>query len=176
MQQPTLFCHDGTTIYYPTGPGRVHMIDISALYDCDGSDEDFSDSTSRGDVSDLGGDVVTMPFDILGSNTVGNNICPGYTPCGWPPVHQEQDGGVEPMVDLMATGDDFADCLEMWADWCDRDAACLDSLDGPAPDEEATGILARLRALLGKTPYTWETLAKVVAEIRSPSEEVASCL
>src|SRR5688572_12293961 len=53
MQQPTMFAHDGTTIFYPTAPGRVYTITIAALADCDGSDEDYSDSTAHGGLSDM---------------------------------------------------------------------------------------------------------------------------
>jgi hypothetical protein len=121
MQQPTMFAHDGTTIYYPTGPGRVHMITIAALADCDGSDEDFSDSTARGDVHDLasglfcGGAVIT-PND-------------GTMPAKWPRVYEEVRGDIVGPVNHEATAQDFHDALEQWADWCDRDSARLDSLD-----------------------------------------------
>jgi hypothetical protein len=125
---PVMFCHDSNTIFYPTGPGRVHMIAIAALADSDGSDEDYSDSTERGDLSDMGAGYTTMPPDILGTQTVGDPVSPGYSPCGWPTTVDDEDD-VTGFAAACATGDDFADALEQWADWCDRDSARLDSLD-----------------------------------------------
>jgi hypothetical protein len=105
---PVMFCHDSTTIFYPTGPGRVHMIAIAALYDCNGSDEDFADSTPIGDCRDM---ACQGLFIVNGP------------PREWPKVYINDE------VNQVATAEDFADCLEMWADWCDRDSARLDSLD-----------------------------------------------
>lgn len=150
-----MFYHDGTTIYYPTGPGRVHMITIAALADCDGSDEDLSDSTAIGDVHDLangmfcGGSVIT-PKD-------------GTFPAKWPRVHHEVGGDITEDCDHEATAADFHDALEQWADWCDRDAARLDSLEGPAPDEEAEGILERLRKAIAHRPAQRAALATLLA-------------
>ena len=123
MQQPTMFAHDGTTIFYPTAPGRVYMIAIAALADCDGSDEDLSDSTVHGDLSDMLFAVRDEPESRILHQF-------SDAPPAWPPVHIEQDGILSDDVDLQATTDDFRDALEQWADWCDRDSARLDSLDG----------------------------------------------
>ncbi len=165
MQQPTMFCHDGATIYYPTGPGRVHMIAILALYDCDGSDSDFEDSTAVGDAGDLPGPTRQWSFGVTPAEE--------HVPMGWPDVHVEANGIITETVDIKATTNDFAECVEMWADWCDRDAARLDRLDGPVPDEDAAGILARLRALVVKTPYTPGTLAQLVEAISASAPAVA---
>ncbi len=122
---PTMFCHDGTSIYYPTAPGRVYIIGIAALADCDGSDEDFSDSTAIGDVHDLtngmfcGGAVIT-PKD-------------GTFPAKWPRVHHEVAGDITEDCDHEATAQDFHDALEQWADWCDRDSERIDALDNLGP-------------------------------------------
>jgi hypothetical protein len=107
---PIMFCHDSTTIFYPTGPGRVHMIAIAALYDCDGSDEDFADSTPLGDCRDM---ACQGLFIVNGP------------PSEWPKVYIDDTV----TISEAATAEDFADCLEQWADWCDRDSARLDSLD-----------------------------------------------
>lgn len=149
---PVMFCHDGTTIFYPTGPGRVHMIDIIALAECDGSDECFADSTKRGDVG-----------AIIGVSWCGGAYDPlERTPGTWPRVYMRASAknadlsSVDVLADVLyasseARDQDFTDCLEMWADWCDRNAARLDSLDGPSPDDDAAGILARLRDLIRKS-------------------------
>lgn len=127
---PVMFCHDDRTIFYPSAPGRVYSIDFSALGDCDGSDQDYSDSTGTGDICDM---------VVFSSKGVGlhRDLCPltfeGAAPAGW------RGEGFD---------DDLRDAVEMWADWCDRDAARLDSLDGPAPDADAAGILARLRSIV----------------------------
>lgn len=155
---PVMFCHDGTTIFYPTGPGRVHMIAIAALADCDGSDEDFSDSTARGDLRDF---VVGAHG---GSAFIGSDI--GVVPDGWP---SEIDGIA--YTSYAQRSDDFHDCLEQWADFCDRDAA---RIDGPAPDADAAGILARLRSLVARPPYTMQTVAEVVAAITDGQAGVAA--
>ena len=129
--QPTMFCHDGTTIYYPTAPGRVYIIGILALADSDGSDEDFNDSTATGDVHDLvngmfcGGAVITPKDGTLAVITPKD----GTPPAKWPRVYAEVDGNLSGPVDHEATAQDFHDALEQWADWCDRDSARLDSLD-----------------------------------------------
>jgi hypothetical protein len=161
---PVMFCHDGANIYYPTGPGRVHMIAISALADCDGSDEDFSDSTKRGDIA-----------DIIGVSWCGGAYDPSErTPGTWP------HAVVEVLADTLYANDnerdqDFTDCLEMWADWCDRDAARLDSLDGPAADADTSGILARLRSLVvGRTAGGLITLKELVEVIGDSQVVVAA--
>ena len=119
MQQPTMFAHDGTTIFYPTAPGRVYMIAIAALADCDGSDEDLSDSTASGCLGHL----------VSAANRNAIHSC-AVTPVAWPRVHYEVGGDIINDYDIDATVDDFHDALEQWADWCDRDSARLDSLDG----------------------------------------------
>lgn len=112
MQQPTMFAHDRTTIFYPTAPGRVYMIAIAALADCDGSDEDYSDSTATGDLSDL----------MAAANAHGCSLqAVGDAPETWPSNQLET---------IAEINEDFADTVEQWADWCDRDSARLDSLDG----------------------------------------------
>ncbi len=122
---PTMFCHDGTTIYYPTAPGRVYTIVIFSLWDCDGSDDDFSDSTSTGDVHDMlsGLSLVGM----ASGDTISSESSP---PSAWPLVYND-DGD----VDHESTAQDFHDALGQWADWCDRDSERLDALDnlGPVP-------------------------------------------
>jgi len=123
MQQPTMFAHDGTTIFYPTAPGRVYTITIAALADCDGSDEDYSDSTAHGGLSDMLFAVRDEPESRILHQF-------SDAPPSWPMVYIEKDGILSDNVDLQATTDDFRDALEQWADWCDRDSARLDSLDG----------------------------------------------
>jgi len=131
--QPTMFAHDGTTIYYPTAPGRVYIINIAALADCNGGDEDFGDSTKSGDVADMFHGL----FDgVLRSAC----IVPGGAPASWPRVYAEKDGDISGPVDHEATAQDFHDALEQWADWCDRDSARLDSLD------EVRGAIGRSAA------------------------------
>lgn len=108
---PVMFCHDSTSIYYPTAPGRVYIIDIAALADCDGSDEDYSDSTSRGDLSDL----------MAAGNAHGCNLSNvDVVPETWPG---------EDLYTIDEVIADWRDALEQWADWCDRDSVRLDSLD-----------------------------------------------
>jgi hypothetical protein len=117
-----MFCHDGSTIFYPTAPGRVYSIGIAALADCSGSDEDLSDSTRVGDIRDI---VNGMP-DVQTLQAIGAEV---LAPGAWPRVHHVVDGDVSETPDLAATDEDFNDALEQWADWCDRDSARLDSLD-----------------------------------------------
>ena len=158
---PVMFCHDGTTIFYPTGPGRVHMIAIAALADCDSSDEDFADSTARGDVRYL---------------AWHNRLVPAHgtlAPPTWPNSVTDMLADI-PYTSAEERDNDFHDLLEQWADWCDRDAARLDSLDGPAPDADAAGILARLRSLVARPPYTLQTVAEVVAAITEGQPGVAA--
>lgn len=111
---PVMFCHDSTNIYYPTAPGRVYIIAITALADCDdcdGSDEGYSNYTSRGDLSDL----------MAAGNAHGCHLSSvDVLPETWPGE------------DLYTIGEiiaDWRDALEQWADWCDRDSVRLDSLD-----------------------------------------------
>lgn len=154
-----MFCHDGTTIYYPTGPGRVHMITIAALADCDGSDEDLSDSTSIGDLADL----VVNVLQTGDARWFGSTPEVHVVPRSWPMVHIEENGVITDAPHLVATAADFHDVLELWADWCDRDAARLDSLEGPAPDEEAEGILERLRKAISHRPAQRAAAATLLA-------------
>ncbi len=130
---PTMFCHDGTTIYYPTGPGRVHMITIAALADYDGSDSDFEDSTARGNVGDLPGPTRLWSFGVTPAEE--------HVPLTWPEVHVERNGDIAEEVDYAATVNDFAECIEMWADWCDRDSARLDVLDELEAITHASGFV-----------------------------------
>lgn len=154
-----MFCHDGTTIYYPTGPGRVHMITIAALADCDGSDEDLSDSTAVGELCDL----VENVLHAGDARTFGGRLDIHIVPRSWPRVHVEENGVITDAPHLVATAQDFVDALEQWADWCDRDAARLDSLEGPAPDEEAEGILERLRKAISHRPAQRAAAATLLA-------------
>lgn len=121
-----MFCHDGTTIFYPTGPGRVHMITISALADCDGSDEDLSDSTSLGDLGDM---MRPMGRNWDTSWHFSSVVDEDVVPASWPDVYIEEGGILSETPDVEAAALDFHDALEQWADWCDRDSARLDSLD-----------------------------------------------
>lgn len=118
---PVMFCHDSTNIYYPTAPGRVYIIGILALADCDGSDEDYSDSTSTGDVGDL------LPIAVSASLKSTDKV-----PSRWPTTTRGiNDEGEEGIVEMSPeeVAEDFADALESWADWCDRDSVRLDSFD-----------------------------------------------
>lgn len=118
---PVMFCHDSTNIYYPTAPGRVYIIGIAALADCDGSDEDFNDSTSTGDVGDL------LPIAVSASLKSTDKV-----PTRWPTtIHSTNNEGEDGIVEMSPeeVADDFDDALESWADWCDRDSVRLDSLD-----------------------------------------------
>jgi hypothetical protein len=113
---PVMFCHDSHSIYYPTGPGRVYAIPFDALYDCTGSDEDFADSVSVGDLR-----VLVYGPRSHGAETL---VCLGDSaPGAWPRVRDDKG------INHVATAEDWADALEQWADWCDRDSARLDSLD-----------------------------------------------
>lgn len=122
-KNPVMFCHDSTSIYYPTAPGRVYIIGIVALADCDGSDEDYSDSTSRGDM-----------LDVCGAATSRGKLYDVWdeAPRAWPTTTRGvNDEGEEGIVEMSPeeVADDFFDALESWADWCDRDSVRLDSLD-----------------------------------------------
>jgi hypothetical protein len=99
---PVMFCHDSHSIYYPTGPGRVYAIDFASLADSTGDDADIKARTVVDDLFILSG-VITRA------------ILPKELPDEW--------------VDAGGLAPDFDDCLEQWADWCDRDSARLDSLD-----------------------------------------------
>lgn len=115
-----MFCHDGTTIFYPTAPGRVYMITIAALADCNGSDADLSDSTRVGNLGHMLG--------RHNGHALVDVAC--GAPPAWPDVYVEDDDGIGKYPDLETTDCDFHDAIEQWADWCDRDSARLDSLDG----------------------------------------------
>ena len=126
---PVMFCHDSTNIYYPTAPGRVYIIGIAALADCDGSDEDYSDSTSTGDVGDL------LPIAVSASLKSTDKV-----PARWPTTTRGiNDEGEEGIVEMSPeeVRADFFDALESWADFVDRDSVRLDSLD------EIKGAIAR---------------------------------
>lgn len=115
---PVMFCHDSTNIYYPTAPGRVYIIAITALADCDVSDDDYSDSTAKGDCYDM---ACHGLFAVL-----------GQPPSAWPTTTRGvNDEGEEGIVEMSPeeVRADFFDALEQWADWCDRDSVRLDSLD-----------------------------------------------
>lgn len=118
-----MFCHDSTSIFYPTAPGRVYIIGIVALSDCDGSDEDYSDSTANGDMLDLCAAAASRGkiHDVWDE-----------APRKWPTTTRGiNDEGEEGIVEMSPeeVADDFFDALESWADWCDRDSVRLDSLD-----------------------------------------------
>lgn len=114
-----MFAHDGTTIFYPTAPGRVYMIAIQALYDSNGSDEDYSDSTATGDLDDL----------ISAAESRALSSC-DVAPPRWPFTPVEGDGQFAGHVSGEERAEEFSDALEQWADYVDRDSARLDSLDG----------------------------------------------
>jgi hypothetical protein len=120
---PIMFCHDSTTIFYPTGPGRVHMIAIAALADSDGSDEHISKSTKICDLHKM----LYFALNLKGIDT--GTALSYYIPDTWPKSYLEVDGELSSEPDGETTTDDFRDALEQWADWCDRDSARLDSLD-----------------------------------------------
>lgn len=112
------FAHDDTTIFYPTAPGRVYIITFAALADCDGSDEDYSDSTEVGDIEDM--ILTTTGPDAV---EVGRNLAPLFPGGKYvPDVFADQADGI-------LSREDLDDAVEQWADWCDRDSARLDSLD-----------------------------------------------
>ena len=117
-QSPTMFCHDSTTIFYPTAPGRVYMIAITALADCDGSDTDYADSTSCGNMSD-----VTDAAHHGNLLPVHDHVAPA----AWATLIEV--GGVNVKMGGAERLADFLDALEQWADYCDRDSARLDSFD-----------------------------------------------
>jgi hypothetical protein len=149
MQHTTMFAHDDTTIYYPTAPGRVFSINFTSLSDCDGSDADYEDSTATGDLFGLFANPLRAcrPVHL------------GTPPQGW------LGHGFD---------DDFVDAVEMWDDYCDRQSVRLDTvLDGAPQDVDAAGVLARLRQLVSKPPYTMATLAEVVAAIGEGQPAVA---
>lgn len=118
----TMFCHDGTSIYYPAAPGRVYIVGIAALADCDGSDEDYSDSTSLGDLSDL-----MAAGNASGCSLRHVSMAPEEWPCN----------EVETIEEV---NQDFVDCIEQWADWCDRDSEHLDTLDNLGPVAAEMGL------------------------------------
>lgn len=124
---PVMFCHNSTNIYYPTAPGRVYIISITALADCDGSDEDYSDSTARGDL-----------LDLIDASREGMLIACDLPPLKWLSENDWKDSLIartqgeiagDTRTSIEEVADDFADALEQWADWCDRDSVRLDSLD-----------------------------------------------
>lgn len=120
---PTMFCHDSTNIYYPTAPGRVYMIAITALADCDGSDTDYADSTAMGDLSDI---------MAAGNTHAGCLRGVSQAPRCWPRECGSDDDGqnVTPVfISEEEAAADFHDAVEQWADYCDRDSARLDSFD-----------------------------------------------
>lgn len=117
-----MFCHDGSTIFYPTAPGRVYSVGVAALADCSGSDEDLSDSTTLVDLSGM----VKRDSEIIHWGELPDSLA---FQSKWPPVYVEVRGEIMGDVDMEATESDFFDALEQWADWCDRDSARRDSLD-----------------------------------------------
>lgn len=138
-ENPVMFCHDSTSIFYPTAPGRVYIIGIAALADCDGSDEDYSDSTSTGDMFDMlaGGGCSECGHErdrltFIPRIALVKSIPGGWWPGNWPTTTRGvNDEGEEGIVEMspQEVADDFADALESWADWCDRDSVRLDSFD-----------------------------------------------
>lgn len=123
ITNPTMFAADERTIFYPTAPGRVYAMDILTLADCNGSDEDFADSTTRTDIAGM----VYFATKGLGE---ARRLYPtdGRTaPDVWPIEHAQK--GVITKEERAEAADEFRDALEQWADWCDRDSVRLDSLD-----------------------------------------------
>lgn len=59
----------------------------------------------------------------------------------WPDVHVERSGAITEEVDYAAIVNDFADCLEQWADWCDSDSERLDALDNLSPVIDSHGLV-----------------------------------
>ena len=107
---PIMFAHDGTSIFYPCGPGRVFAINFNHLSRVDGGDEDYQHVTACVDLRTLAaaGDDLA-PLDLA-----------RRAPQAWTML-----GNFE---------DDLADAVEMWADYCDRMAA---EEDGEAADLRA---------------------------------------
>jgi chemotaxis regulatin CheY-phosphate phosphatase CheZ len=103
-----MFATDGTTIFYPTNPNRVFNIGIRTLALAPGSDNGFEMITF---VCDL----ATMVTTEDEAHRLLDAIDPAdpKAPRRWP------DGDAE----------DFADALEMWADWCDRQSEAMDAAD-----------------------------------------------
>lgn len=125
ITNPTMFAADERTIFYPTAPGRVYAMDILTLADCNGSDEDFADSTTRTDIRGMlnfGADGLPNHAPLLIRPWPGNEA-----PAVWPAWKDHGDHMTSEQVDEVDS--DFADALEQWADWCDRDSVRLDSLD-----------------------------------------------
>lgn len=111
------FAHDTTTIFYPTAPGRVYSITFAALADCDGSDDDYLDSTDVGDIADMV--MTTIGPDAADTSRILVPLIPGdrYVPT----TFADADG--------VLSREDLDDAVEQWADWCDRDSVGRDSLD-----------------------------------------------
>lgn len=97
-----MFAHDGTSVLYPCGPGRVFAITFDHLSRVDGGDEDYQHATARCDLRALiaAGDDLA-PLDLTRK-----------APQAWTML-----GNFE---------DDLADAVEGWADYCDRLVAAED--------------------------------------------------
>ena|ERR1044072_2644282 len=96
---PIMFAHDGTSIFYPCGPGRVFSIRFAGLAEATGHDDVYRTITHRADLHHMvaAGDDL-HPLDLSRK-----------APQAWT------------MLDNF--NDDLADAVEMWADYCDRLAA-----------------------------------------------------
>jgi hypothetical protein len=119
-----MFATDGTRIFYPTAPDRVFSIRMADLAAWDGSDDMASEDTSISGVAPM----LSMP-----------SIAPMYERPSVAPEHFI--GGLRCMEPLREEGpwdaEDFADALEMWADWCDRQSEAMDAADALAVVSEA---------------------------------------
>lgn len=130
----TFFCHDVHTLFYPHAPGRIYAIRFHALGDCDGSPEDFADST---EVVDLEG----MLFSASKGVGERRDLLPYVAP-------SPDDARPDPIMLIVAGRmglDDVADiddAIGKWADWCDADGERLDALDGEtvASDADAATV------------------------------------
>lgn len=108
----SMFATDGTTIFYPNGPDRVFAITLWALAHWDGSDSAADDITERADLCSM---VTT---------TIGPDAADA--PRMLASISAEQP---QPPLTWRGEAEDFADALELWADYCDRIAAAEDSAD-----------------------------------------------
>jgi hypothetical protein len=118
---PIMFAHDGTSIFYPCGPGRVYSVRFAGLAEATGSDDVYRTITHRADLHHMvaAGDDL-HPLDLGGRKV----------PATWIAVGGETD--------------DLADAVEMWADYCDRMAA---EEDGEAANLRALLVKAEIVAV-----------------------------
>lgn len=93
-----MLTHDGTTLYYPAGPGLVFAITFAHLAAADGSDELFGATTSR--------------TDLCPVIAAGDELAPlrDRAPEAWTNI--DDDDHADHVADLQ-------DAVEMWVDYCD---------------------------------------------------------